>query len=654
MARRPPVSLALSVAGHALLLGGLALATRPAPAERATAVTGIAAAARAASQPAARLVAIEREQRARVAEARAARAAGTLALGEFVIRAGALDAEERGRAVDVGEAQRRYDERRAKLAAALRRAPVREAVPEVLADLRYHGQPGGLVADLLLDGGGSCEPIAQLVASLLYDSGRKAEAGLRYYGGDSGGGVSHLAPVDREPGGEIDLMTGEPAAPGGAALAAADLVDVYARAHGLDAPAPAVSAAKGGDGPAPAAGAAALAADGRISIAAGLPPNEARFPGALPLFSTHALRRADPDGAPAENFGAVVRGGRDCAIFLPMSKLSPPEVEVDVDGATLAVEPRRAPRPEGLERRSGIIAALEEVTDEGTPKPLGAPSPGGRPEPDEVDRLMAWACLAALYDEAVTDFGLSGEPELASLAERKRRAASARGARAIAAARATADGGARLRAELAKRLPGRGWPLLLLAGGDTMLLDLARESDGADWGRVNLLAALVVYPPTRVRAIDLLRDLDPVEQVEVMHEVFLAHDHLRPWSSNFELDAGPRSGAEFVLAYSAFRRMSYRLWEFQPVDEVVPELDADLRARGLGIEWEAALLPYYARNAVNIRQNRPDGFASVVALRRALRGRRHPELELLARRLQYIEGQGQLDAVTLADAWRVR
>ncbi len=89
------------------------------------------------------------------------------------------------------------------------------------------------MASALVDGGGSCEQISQVVAAAVHDAGRRQEIALRYYGGVMEDGVSHITPVALEGGAEHDLMTGLPVHPGGVRIEAEELVEVYARAHGL-------------------------------------------------------------------------------------------------------------------------------------------------------------------------------------------------------------------------------------------------------------------------------------------------------------------------------------------------------------------------------------------------------------------------------------
>src|SRR5687768_14561563 len=100
MATRLRVLLVASLAAHGVLVGGLVV-TAPGPAVAPlVAARGITGSARAAFDAAAEPARILAARRELVAEARAARDARKLALGDFVLRANAIDARERGRALD--------------------------------------------------------------------------------------------------------------------------------------------------------------------------------------------------------------------------------------------------------------------------------------------------------------------------------------------------------------------------------------------------------------------------------------------------------------------------------------------------------------------------------------------------------------------------
>jgi hypothetical protein len=213
---------------------------------------------------------------------------------------------------------------------------------------------------------------------------------------------------------------------------------------------------------------------------------------------------------------------------------------------------------------------------------------------------------------------------------------------------------------LAKRLrvdyAGQFWLLLFLEGGDRVVFDFAKHGDSDDWGRISSFAALMLFPDTRVRALEHMNKLSRREQVDVMHEIFHAHDHLRPWATNYEFDIPPEADAKaqsFVQAYRVFRALAFRLWEGQrEPGETVDAFLADAREAGLDAAWQAAMVDYYARNVLGLYSQRNKGLEIMVALDRAIQSNPHPSLEPLRRQIAYIKAEGRLDARTLADALR--
>lgn len=140
-----------------------------------------------------------------------------------------------------------------------------------------------------------------------------------------------------------------------------------------------------------------------------------------------------------------------------------------------------------------------------------------------------------------------------------------------------------------------------------------------------------------------------------MHEVFHAHDHMRPWASNVDLGEAPaEAGAAFLRGYQVYRRAALRLWEaHRPIREILAALPGEARAAGLGAAWEAALIDYVGRNALGLYSHRASGFEVVGVVKEAARRSGHPSLDGLRRQLEYIEAQRRLDATTLADASRL-
>jgi hypothetical protein len=341
---------------------------------------------------------------------------------------------------------------------------------------------------------------------------------------------------------------------------------------------------------------------------------------------------------------------RSCAYFLRMAMLQPPVVDVLPSplgqSAGISVEPRRIPSPLQLEREAALLGAAEDLVQ----------APGS----DEADRIMGLACLAALGEVAAVDFTLARERRSADAAIAKRVRAREEGQKAIADLLRRSDDTERVAKRLSMDFGGRTWLLLALDGGDDLVLRTLTRGNRDEWGRVSALAALVLWPTTQARALALVDRLPIREQVDVMHEIFHAHDHMRPWATNVELTAAPPlaqagdAGAAFRRAYGVFRGLAWRLWEAQrDVDEIFNALREEARRAGIDAAWEAALLEYYGRNALGLYSQRDAGMGVVAAVKDAIRRSAHPSLATLSKQIDYIELQGRLDARTLADAMRI-
>ncbi|MDC0740357.1 hypothetical protein [Polyangium mundeleinium] len=642
MSRRALATVILSVLGHGLFLGFGAPRMREAPRTIASPATSPIT---STAEALARNERTREARRALVEAARIDRKKGRLALGRFLLEANRIDAEEAGEELDMAEALTRYEDRLSRLREALREGdPVTLAVPWAYEDIKYYGQPGGRMADALLDGGGSCEQVAQLVVASVFDVGRPAEVALRFYGKPMADGVAHLAPIAIRGKEEHDLMAGTPAAPGGSRVAPDELVEIYARVHGL---APPIAAAPGGGGGSgkeaapPASAEPTDAASSRPSLAAGFPPNADAYPGTLPLYAVRAVKQPGEAGDVLEDPSFAAEGARHCAYFLRMASLSPPTIEVE---QSVAFEPFPTPRPQRLEREAFLLRVALDLAKS--------------PQADAADRLMSFACLTALGEVAGTDFTLAGERRLAHAAVTTGKQAREAGEKALASIRWSSEEGAQIVKRIETEYAGRSWVLLFLKGGGDVVLDLTLRSPRESWGRVNALGALVLFSETRLRAIEATATLSPRDQIDVMHEVFHAHDHLRPWATNFDLEAPPNASPtvlRFVRAYRVFRGVAFRLWEGQrEAGETLAALREESRAAGLDPTWEAAMIDYHARNVLGLYAQRPAGFEVVAALVEATRGNLDPSLDPLRKQLAYITAEGRLDARTLADAFRMR
>lgn len=569
----------------------------------------LAARARAIADP----VSIAAERREIVDQARVDRAAGRLALGEFLLRASAIDAREAGRTLDLDRARLLYGSRLRALRGA--GAGALQIVPAAFADLHYYGRPGGSMGEALIEGGGSCEPLAHLIAAALHDAGLGARARLRFYGGADASGATHIAPIFAADGGEHDLLTGAPARPGGAAFSAEDLVEVYARAHDLSPPIDPAGDESGGDegGGDDGDEGADEPAPPSATMARGYPPNRDHFPGATPLYAERAVQ-APAAAAAAAKVPDI--NASDCAFFVRVATLDPPALAIAGPGAgAFGVELRRVPTGPQIDRVFSFVQAAEKA------------AAGGGAADDPADRAMSLACLTALYDRAAVDFELRGERDLARLSAERGRRAAAGGEALLAGVDLAGPAGERMLARLADTYAGRSWILLLLRGGDAVTLRLAADARHNDWGRTSLLAALLVAKSTRGAAIEIVDGLATRQKIAVLHEVFHAHDHLRPWASNYGLD--DPGDTEIGRVYRVFRGVAYGLWEgARPAPEVLDGLIRGAERERVGPAWIAALIDYYGRHALALHQQRADGPVFAATLKGWLRARGFTSLEL--------------------------
>jgi hypothetical protein len=647
MSRFVAVTLALSIVGHALFLGLGVPRKREVP---------LAIEGRLGPIVMARTETFVRKHRASdlrqvlVAQARADRAKGTLQLGRFILDANRIDADEEEQTFEYEDALAKYENRLSDLRKVLEDEQfVVYAASSTFGDLRYHGRPGGRMGDALLDGGGSCEQVAQLVVAAAFDVGRGKEVAFRVDGQPGADGVAHLAPIGTLEGKDYDLMAGGPAALGGARVAPDELVEVYARVHGLAPPLEGAQA-KSRTGATAGMGASATPQEpGRTSLASGFPPNYDSYPGSLPLYSERAIKSptmaASEDGG-LEDTENVAERVRFCAPFLRMASLSPVTVDVMTDGtnAKVSIEPVRTPNASRLEREARLLRAAEDLA---TNRYV-----------DTADHLLAYACMVALGEAAAVDFSLAGERRIAALAMDTGRRAREGGKKLLADINWKSPEGVATTKRLRTDFAGHYWLLLFLEGGDDVVLDLARHREGDDWGDISSMAALLLYPNTRARALDLTAKYSKREQIDVMHELFHAHDHLRPWATNYEFSLPKDAGGAaqtFMQVYRVFRSLAFRLWEGQrEPSETVDAFLVEAREAGLDMAWQAAIVDYYARNLLALYSYRNKGIDVMVALKRAMQYNTHPSLDLLRKQMALIEAEGRLDARTLADAFRQR
>ncbi|MEM9874064.1 MAG: hypothetical protein AAF928_04170 [Myxococcota bacterium] len=354
--------------------------------------------------PPAEPVDVSAERRALIATARKERARGTLALGAFLVDASVLDAQERGVPLDGEEAHGRYQNRQNEFRAAMAKGQHWfSAVRAAYGDLHYRGVGGGNVAAMLLDGGGSCEPTAHLLAAALYDFGWRRDVRLRHYGG---GRRAHLAAVIDTSGGAYDLASGAPAVAGGASFAAADLIEVYARAHGIDDRLRS-EARPGGQRTAGSRAAQPRSAfAGAFSWASGYPPNDDDFGGVVPLFEPEGVSSPGLGDAPVPSGPAFPRGG--LCLGMHEHRLTPVTM-VGATGAHFVVDTYRIPPKHELGdiayNAAEIEAQLEDLDD-------------------VADQFFALACLTQNYDSLALGLGAWSMMDLSQRAAEKAKAAA--------------------------------------------------------------------------------------------------------------------------------------------------------------------------------------------------------------------------------------
>ena len=588
-------ALSGSLAAHALLCV-IGLAVVPMPKEPLALIEGKPAAfVRDRAAKTARPMAAQRARRELVLHARELRAKGDLRLGAFFLAANAIDAAEEGATFDLDRASVLYQERLGDLVRALKRHPPEDAVPTVFGDLAYAGLPGGRMGDTLISGSGSCEPLSHLIVATLYDAGRR-EVGFRYYGGVSAG-VTHLAPVFPSKDGERDLVAGTPSMAGGTSFGADEIIDAYARAHGLDGEAkasptgPSSSGGGGDDG----GGLFKGIATATRSMTAGYPSNPDRFAGALPLYAGRAVSAPLLPGEKADEQASLPDYSANCAFLVKPGELDPPHAVAVSGGDGVSVDLYRVPSDEELDRISAYVAQIE-----------GAKT---RPGASRDERVVLDGCLAALYDRASIEFSLAGERAVATRAALEAGQARRDGGDILRALAAEPDGGAASLRSIAKAYGRDAWVLLFLPNGDAPTLQLAASAGGYTFDGVTFMTALLVNAGTREQALRIADTLDLDRQIEIMHELAHAHDNARPWSAAYELEQPEGSTYEsaFFRAYQVFMPMSWRLWEAMlPETDTLDALAREAERKHLDPKTTRALIGYYVRNVIWIYSARPN------------------------------------------------
>jgi hypothetical protein len=436
-----------------------------------------------------------------VADARKQR--DKLELGAFLIDAAAIDAAERGVGLERDRAVNEYKRRLSKVRATLQSgSDVQTAFAGAFGDMHYRGIAGGTIAEALIDGGGSCEPLSLLFAAALHDAGYGEHAFLRHYGG----GVPHLAPIYLHFGSEHDIMAGGPAHPGGLRFLARDLVEVYAIAHGLPGklatwrgpPAPKTKDKEDIQPP----------AESLFSLAAGYPQNGDRYPGTVALYAEHAL--ASPtEAGPIGASGGTYPEEWHTRCSTSGTQLFRAQVAV-LTSEPYSVELFDLPLRGELGSRAWWAARWE--AQDVSKKSIG-------------EQLVWHACVSLAYDELADGFAAWSLPRLASIAadkaERQRNTANAMTEKILASSAK--------RKKVVKELTTaeEAWMLLAIPKADDLLLAAAAASAPNDYDlslkRHELNAALLTHPRTRARAHERVAKTAFFEQ-------YLTASMLRIWA----------------------------------------------------------------------------------------------------------------------------
>ncbi len=435
---------------------------------------------------------------------------GKLELGRFILKANEIDSYEEGVNFDAKKAGVAYEKYLADLAYGISSGKrPQKSLSDTLKGLSYFGVPGGRMGDAINEGGGSCVQLSHLAASLMYDAGYKDRTHIRLYGpGDNG--VGHMAPVFQENLREYDLVSGVLSNMSGTRIAPSDLVEAYARAHGLAPPLLEETGrlAKGANGMLPEGrpdGFSYPAAKGKASVDA-------------PLFSSNAVREFNPDFKPS---GKESRKGLRNTTFVMLRQVSGRFINPTSAGLLPSGTPQDTVR---VHREAGDGDRLKSVSDliEDALGILASPE-GGKPRV----KTALLGQLAALYFEAGWELALLGRHSIAETVKKQCGRMREMGKDSIA----------KLTQEDAKDPP---WEVVYLGrDGQQMVIDSLRY--GWSGGKAHGLALLAAFEGTREVAIANIERRGKIEQAEVIM-------NLKNGGDGPEIEGS----FEFIRAYNAY------------------------------------------------------------------------------------------------------
>ena len=518
-----------------------------------------------------------------VNEARAARKRGELELGNFLLDAAALDSAELGIKLDVKQARERYDKGVADFKGAAARYWVQDAIRVAYGTL-YYQSLGGNIADVLLEGGGSCEQLSHLIAATMHDGGFATSAFVRYYGG----GTPHLAPILRIHRRDFDLVSGDAALPGGSQFPAADLIEVYARKHGL------------ADGPVDTGGNAPRWSDGRSSFAGGYPPNDDGYEAIVPLFADDAFASVEPLPSPGGSTGSSGGGNgagdngagdngagdngefdykafedrmdKECPVY-QWNRMGSESFAVLTNDGAYDVETLDMPTKWDLRNLSRRIARWEALaSNKKTP----------------AEQLVHHGCLAFAYEKLAVQFSLMRMPALMKTAQD--RAIASRDAAEKVAERDWTD------EEIGTLLADEAAWTISAIKDPTFVLEVAlRHPTIAGMG---LLAGIMDNESSRDKALAFIEKRSILDRMALL-TTFPYPRNTQRWSDGLE-------GTDFGRARDAQARVMRRFMDGELEFGIIQAKFAEvLRAEGFPEQW-ADELDQLFQTLEEIQKSNPD------------------------------------------------
>ena len=288
---------------------------------------------------------------------------GTFLSGGFISSANEWDAFEEGREVSKKTADE-YVSYVKNLSSELKTKSSGDAASEVFKDLTYFSINSRKLRmlDAIENKGGSCEPLAHLVGSALYDAGVN-EVYLRYYAPNKNGYAHVTATYINSEGKEWDLIAGDYSDGRGSRIHIRDLVKAYSIENG-----------------------------GFV-----YPPSTDTFEGSVPLFAEHAIgtvgkiKSTEKEKLPEY----------DCWDF---DSDSAPEMKYEETGNFSSLQIIKKETLEHVSKHASSIEGLETLVKQ---------------EKDRIYRLLTLANLAFEYEQLTDELVRQNRHNLASEAQKE-------------------------------------------------------------------------------------------------------------------------------------------------------------------------------------------------------------------------------------------